>query len=290
MWFINTIVNKFSQKFNAMAQGNSEVICLDDSDDSTVPENKGVLECPVCLQTCIHPARLPCGHIFCFLCVKGVAFQSNRCALCRADIPINFLEHPYLVENYEEPKAAPDSYQWFYEGRNGWWQYDERTSMEIESSYAKNEKFCELLIAGFIYIIDFESMMQIRRNEPHRRRQIKRDIATIQKKGVAGIRTEGYVDNGNYTEIVESNENVERDRIQFPESFETNIAYQNLDHSNVLDNTYEDSETSDNENNESVPLEEPRPIIDLTIEFDNFIINRIRELNINQEQTSDNEE
>lgn len=32
------------------------------------------LECPICLQTCIHPARLPCGHIFCFLCVKvGVA-------------------------------------------------------------------------------------------------------------------------------------------------------------------------------------------------------------------------
>lgn len=28
------------------------------------------LECPICLQTCIHPARLPCGHIFCFLCVK----------------------------------------------------------------------------------------------------------------------------------------------------------------------------------------------------------------------------
>lgn len=28
------------------------------------------MECPICLQTCIHPARLPCGHIFCFLCVK----------------------------------------------------------------------------------------------------------------------------------------------------------------------------------------------------------------------------
>lgn len=28
------------------------------------------MECPVCLQTCIHPAKLPCGHIFCFLCVK----------------------------------------------------------------------------------------------------------------------------------------------------------------------------------------------------------------------------
>lgn len=44
MWFLNTIVNKFIQKINNMAQGNStEVICLDDSDDSTVPENKGII-------------------------------------------------------------------------------------------------------------------------------------------------------------------------------------------------------------------------------------------------------
>lgn len=28
------------------------------------------MECPVCLQLCVHPSKLPCGHIFCFLCVK----------------------------------------------------------------------------------------------------------------------------------------------------------------------------------------------------------------------------
>ena len=27
-------------------------------------------DCPVCLQTCIHPVKLPCSHIFCYLCVK----------------------------------------------------------------------------------------------------------------------------------------------------------------------------------------------------------------------------
>lgn len=46
-------------------------------------------------------------------------------------------------------------------------------------------------------------MMQIRRNEPHRKRQIKRDVSTIPKKGVAGIRTEGCTDNENYN--VETN-------------------------------------------------------------------------------------
>lgn len=29
-----------------------------------------IMDCPVCLEKCVHPAKLPCGHIFCFLCVK----------------------------------------------------------------------------------------------------------------------------------------------------------------------------------------------------------------------------
>ena len=43
-----------------------------------------------------------------------------------------------------------------YEGRNGWWLYDERTSQEIEKSFKKSDLRCELLIAGFLYIIGKE--------------------------------------------------------------------------------------------------------------------------------------
>ena len=121
-----------------------------------------------------------------------------------------------------------------YEGRNGWWLYDERTSQEIEKSFKKSDQRCELLIAGFLYIIgkyktfhlhyfngrihgarihevssieiammiscvllirevfrspsDFEHMLQYRRNDPSRRRKIKRDLASAPKKGVAGLR------------------------------------------------------------------------------------------------------
>lgn len=32
-----------------------------------------MMECPVCLQICVHPSKLPCGHIFCFLCVKVIS-------------------------------------------------------------------------------------------------------------------------------------------------------------------------------------------------------------------------
>ena len=73
----------------------------------------------------------------------------------------------------------------------GWWQYDERTSRELEASYKAGDRTCELLIAGFLYIADFEAMVQMRRHEPLRRRHIKRDLATIPKKGIAGIKQYG---------------------------------------------------------------------------------------------------
>lgn len=45
-----------------------------------------------------------------------------------------------------------------------------------------------MLIAGFLYVVDIENMIQYRRNTPSRRRRIKRDLANIpDKKGVAGL-------------------------------------------------------------------------------------------------------
>ncbi|MPC13881.1 E3 ubiquitin-protein ligase RNF146 [Portunus trituberculatus] len=69
-----------------------------------------------------------------------------------------------------------------------WWQYDERTSHELEAAYGSGQRACEVLVAGFLYIIDFDRMVQLRRNDPSRRRRIKRDLSSIPKKGVAGIK------------------------------------------------------------------------------------------------------
>lgn len=92
-----------------------------DSPPAEYQENVGAIECAVCLQTCIHPVKLPCSHIFCFLCVKGVAFQSRRCAMCRQEIPPDVLLHPQLLDRtqLEKESSLEDGYQWFYEGRNG---------------------------------------------------------------------------------------------------------------------------------------------------------------------------
>ncbi|XP_070705356.1 E3 ubiquitin-protein ligase rnf146-like [Pempheris klunzingeri] len=172
--------------------------CVTDPSSSTTTNTP---ECAICLQTCIHPVRLPCFHVFCFLCVKGASWHSKRCALCRQEIPEDFLERPVLLSP-EELKAAAAGVNrsvgtsgstrgdnvWYYEGRNGWWQYDERTSRELEEAFSKGRKTTEMLIAGFLYVADLENMVQYRRNEHGRRRKIKRDVLDIPKKGVAGLR------------------------------------------------------------------------------------------------------
>ncbi|NXU57761.1 RN146 ligase, partial [Turnix velox] len=158
--------------------------CANAAPSLTVPE------CAICLQTCVHPVSLPCKHVFCYLCVKGASWLGKRCALCRQEIPEDFLDKPTLLSP-EELKAASrgnGEYAWYYEGRNGWWQYDERTSRELEDAFSKGKKSTEMLIAGFLYVADLENMVQYRRNEHGRRRKIKRDIIDIPKKGVAGLR------------------------------------------------------------------------------------------------------
>lgn len=189
--------NSSSSTGASSSNGDENKHSLDDQTGEKSDTDLVKMECPVCLQTCIHPARLPCGHIFCFLCVKGVTFKNRRCAMCRRDIPPSYLEHPQLVNGLREvekaakPKAEDASeFQWYYEGRNGWWQYDERTSQELEESYQKKERFCKILVAGFLYIVDFEHKCQIRQNDPSRIRRVKRDLTSIPKKGVAGLRLE----------------------------------------------------------------------------------------------------
>ncbi|KAM9316976.1 E3 ubiquitin-protein ligase RNF146 [Gastrophryne carolinensis] len=149
-----------------------------------------VPECAICLQICVHPVSLPCKHIFCYLCVKGASWLGRRCALCRQEIPEDFLDKPTLLSPEELKSASRGNgeYAWYYEGRNGWWQYDERTSRELEDAFTKGKKNTEMLIAGFLYVADFENMVQYRRNEHGRRRKMKRDIVDIPKKGVAGLR------------------------------------------------------------------------------------------------------
>ena len=79
----------------------------------------------------------------------------------------------------------------FYSGRNGWWQYDDRSNAELERAWEANKKTFEVLIAGFVYVIDLEKMEQVRRNDRSRKRRICRNPDDdVVRKGVAGIMTD----------------------------------------------------------------------------------------------------
>ena len=86
------------------------------------------------------------------------------------------------------PNHDTTIYKWFYEGRNGWWQYEDRASDQLEEAFTTEKQTTEILIAGFVYIVDIENMVQYRKNYPTRRRRIKRDKAQADKKGVAGLK------------------------------------------------------------------------------------------------------
>ncbi|CAH0546256.1 unnamed protein product [Brassicogethes aeneus] len=165
----------------------AEAIC----DDSKEAKEKGEnIECAVCLQPCIHPAQLPCGHIFCFLCVKGFANQSKKCAMCRQEIPRDFIEQPHLLHAATEESTEFDGgYQWFYEGRNGWWRYDHRTNEDIEEAFKLKLPSFDILICGETYVIDFQNNFQYPKRSYSRKRAIRRDkIENVVVKGVAGIK------------------------------------------------------------------------------------------------------
>jgi hypothetical protein len=67
----------------------------------------------------------------------------------------------FLHSTWIEILSNNFGFRWFYEGRNGWWEYDVRTGQDLEQSFKQGEASCEMLIAGFLYIIDFQNMFQV---------------------------------------------------------------------------------------------------------------------------------
>uniref|UniRef100_A0A2P2I327 E3 ubiquitin-protein ligase n=1 Tax=Hirondellea gigas TaxID=1518452 RepID=A0A2P2I327_9CRUS len=229
------------------------------SDAATDTDNDDEYDsvCAVCLQEMIHPVRLPCTHIFCFLCLKGVTLtRGYLCPLCRGNIPAEFLKQPTLVtpppakhvvvpvkavvvqdrrsrrssssngcrtrsqtqrssstdaatagggdrsssqnnttnstsstsgSSTSSTSSSSPAYQWFYEGRNGWWRYDARTNEELEAAHVAEEENLTMLLAGHNFTIDLLNMTQCRADGGGLTRNIKRDSPLCQAKGTAGL-------------------------------------------------------------------------------------------------------
>jgi len=121
----------------------------------------------------------------------------NTCAMCRGEISADLLKKPNIIsldasETKKLIKKEPENneeYVWYYAGFNGYWQYDKRTNAELEKHYQnRDDRKFQMMIAGHMYIIDFDNNLQMRVDDPNKKRKIKRDLRNIpQRKGVAGI-------------------------------------------------------------------------------------------------------
>lgn len=153
------------------------------------------LLCGICRDECVNPVKLPCHHMFCYLCLKGVTARNNRCALCREAIPIGFLDQSVMLKTDEIKRTLTESNIWFYEAKNGgWWVYERRVAEEIEKAFRDQKAQVHVQISGFLYTVDLVNMFQYREDKPDRKRHIKRGgVNEDCIKGVAGICIENSV-------------------------------------------------------------------------------------------------
>ena len=155
--------------------------------------------------------------------------SQTKCPICRGNISKDDLTNPYVIPVSSKclkrklSDEGETKYKWFYSGvSNGWWEYDQRTTQDINKAYELftskkdaskpkkkrrkraskdgddiEEKLClksmpsnEIMIAGVVYIIDFINMIQYRKSNPKKKRQIKResDDVVVDCKGVAGLK------------------------------------------------------------------------------------------------------
>ncbi|XP_003383131.1 PREDICTED: E3 ubiquitin-protein ligase RNF146-like [Amphimedon queenslandica] len=158
------------------------------------------MKCPICQDKSRHPLTLPCGHTFCYLCIKGVYARQKVCALCRQAIPQHCIVSPPGTGEREEEEGRKTC--WYYEAKSGgWWEYEERVRQELEIHYQSlqinNEDNQDdgqfvIYVSGFPYVVDFAKMIQYRQDKPNRSRRIKREKGVAEEgeelvRGVAGI-------------------------------------------------------------------------------------------------------
>ena len=130
--------------------------------------------------------------------------QAETIRCFRKPFPQEFIDKPtVLASDVRDDQTAP-RHVWYYEGRNGWWLYDQRTNDEIDQAFRRGDRRVEILIVGQLYVIDFENMQQFRLSETQRRRRIKYDLISAPKKGVAGLRLDRASANLNEPAIVPS--------------------------------------------------------------------------------------
>ena len=164
-------------------------------------------ECSICLEKFSSPVKLECNHYFCHACIRQHLQNDTSkriCPLCNRPISTTFKLEDNIVSmntsrlsstnpttsrlvtnDYEEE----DDFWWYYEGNKGWWKFDPAISKRIEQEYQKSKVGSFVCaIKGHEYTINLRHMNQARRDDPSKKRKIKRDSSDVICKGIAGLR------------------------------------------------------------------------------------------------------
>lgn len=165
--------------------------------------------CAICRnEPPINGVSLDCYHVFCYLCIKGVAETTGCCPLCRREIALDFDYQDHCIVGVARIPRSHQGYYWFYEGFRGWWLFDAETNNAIEDAYNQGTTHLERFIAGHIYQIDLESMVQKRRDGDGRTRKIRRDKLDLDNiLGMGGIRGKDFEE---YLEMMKTNDQLEQ--------------------------------------------------------------------------------
>jgi len=161
-------------------------------DDNSNALNKSMSNtdpCPVCFEVPLHPFSLPCNHVYCFLCAKGLSENTaslgdSKCSMCRQPFDKSIFKNQILLNQQEGQEKV---FSWFYEGKNGWWKFDTRSDDDMEAAFKGNQEKIQMLLCGNLYVIDFKNLIQYRQDGSGRIRRIKRDVSNAFAKGTAGL-------------------------------------------------------------------------------------------------------
>ncbi len=170
------------------------------------PNSPDTDACGICLSNQMElPIRLPCNHVFCFLCIKSWIDNTTNCPFCREEVdPDECHKLPLMKELMSDYK--PSNWVWQYSGRMvGYWDYSPQMNQHLESKY---QEFCsatngssssgttnsdpglvEISIGATNYMVDFVKMVQYPVSSPGKSRGIRRVPTNVTqgRKGIAGL-------------------------------------------------------------------------------------------------------
>ena len=68
-------------------------------------------ECMICMNVMVEPVTLPCGHTFCYACLKQTFVTSRKCPLDRKAVPESYNLKIDTTKQKKNATIYPDEFK-----------------------------------------------------------------------------------------------------------------------------------------------------------------------------------